>query len=325
MARPYNSASWGAFGSSPILLKPAYSMSQLKDLRASSGAPIVECKKALEAVAEENDVLQAALDWLRKHGAAKASSKVADRETTEGLVSFASANEQSAVLVKVASETDFAGRSDTFVQLIDQVTMATLPSATLTDATTMELSKEDIASSQTTDGKTVQQLMDEAIVAIRENISVAEVTQLSTGNDDTAQWVGYIHNRIHNDSNAGTAAAAVLVAPASADANVTPQDLTEIGKKLAMHVVAARPQYLQSSEIPESVVEKEREILQQQIVDSGKAPEIAKKIVMGRLNKFFAEICMLDQGHMVEEKNPKIKDFLKARGVVLKQFKALFI
>ncbi|KAL7566203.1 hypothetical protein ACA910_011276 [Epithemia clementina (nom. ined.)] len=322
-------------------------MAALKSLRTASGAPIVECKKALEAAAKEigngggeqdAELLQAALDWLRQHGAAKASSKVADRATTEGLVSFISTyNGQSAALVKVASETDFAGRSETFVKLVEtvaQAVLSTTPSSSST-TTTSTLSKEDIAQIKSADaGKTVQELMDEAILSIRENISVSTVVQLhaAAGGEDShnnaAMWVGYVHNRVHSESIAGTAAAAVLIAPVEGggDKNINSiNDLEAIGKKLAMHVVAAQPQYLRPEDVPDHVVAKEKDILQQQMSSSGKPPEIVEKIVHGKLQKFFEEICLLEQGHMVEEKNPKVKTYLAERGITLKQYELIMI
>ena len=331
---------------------PGYSMAMMKSLRSTAGAPVVECKKALEAAIQEvqreekeggtdeydQQVLQAAIDWLRQHGAAKASSKVADRTSTEGLVGFASdpENPQSAVLVKVASETDFAGRSDAFVKLVENIAKAALQhgrsnSDSTNDTSTRVLSKDDLAQIKLDEeGRTVQELLDEAILAIRENISVPIALQLKADTPGSAMWVGYVHNRVHPQSTAGTAAAAVLLESAAGrqDKNVAAiaaDELEEIGKKLAMHVVAARPQYLEQDQVPETVLEKEKEILRQQQSSSGKPPEIVEKIIQGRLRKFYEETCLLEQGHMVEDKNPKVRAYLQERGITLKQFEALFI
>ena len=317
----------------------SFSMKLLKELRSASGAPIVECKKALQAMADEkpdlsgddDETLQAALDWLRQHGAAKASSKVADRQSVEGLVSLAvDDNHQTAVLLKVASETDFASRSSTFVQLVEQVTHATLPQKDSTshkDKAVVALSPSEIAECTLEDDntpKTIQTLMDEAIVAIRENISVASVQQLFALPKDKGVWVGYVHNRVHESPVAGTAAAAVYVVPTDNNSTVTREDLIQAGKKLAMHVVAARPQYMTRDQVPADVVEKEEALLASQVTGN-KPPDIAKKIVQGRMGKFYEQICLLDQGHMVEEKSPPVGKFLKERGMELKDYQAMFI
>jgi len=289
-----------------------FSMDLLKDLRTQSGAPIVDCKKALQAAGSD---LSAAMDWLREHGAAKASSKVQGRETTEGLVGLrVSADGKSAALVKVASETDFAGRSSKFVDLLLSVADATLQSS---KEGTLE---EDTVLQANTDGKTVKELLDEAIVAIRENLSVADALRLESAD---GILVGYVHNRI-GSSDAGTAAALVEVAPAKGK-DVALEVLQSTGKKLAMHIVAARPQYLSSDDVPKDVVEKEKAILMKQNEDSGKPPEILEKIVDGRLRKFYEGICLTEQAHMIEDQNPKVSKVLQGLDIELKRFKALSI
>lgn len=283
----------------------SFSMESLKDLRAQSGAPIVECKKALQST--EGD-LQAAMDWLREHGAAKASSKVQGRETTEGLIGMAvTPDHKTAALVKVASETDFAGRSSKFVQLVLDVANA----ATREDLPVGELPLETFSPS-------VKPLIDEAIVAIRENLSVVSATKLDASEENSI-LVGYVHNRV-DSSNAGSAAALVEVA---GDGDL--ESLQTVGKKLAMHIVAARPEYLSPEHVPDDIVSKERDILSSQLDDSGKPPEIVAKIVEGRLRKFYEGICLTEQAHMIEESNPKVSKVLKENGVAVKRFESFSI
>lgn len=289
-----------------------FSMSMLKDLRAQSGAPIVECKKALE---HAGDDMQAAMEWLREHGAAKASSKLQGRETTEGLVGLkVSADGKSAALVKVASETDFAGRSAQFVSLVGHVASATLESGA--DG----VLSEDAILAASSEGKSVKDVMDEAIVAIRENLSVPDAKKLESQDGIV---VGYVHNKI-DSSDAGTAAAVVEVAPV-AGTSVSEDVLQSAGKKIAMHIVAARPLYLSPASVPAEEVEKETDILTKQMEESGKPAAIVEKIVTGRMQKFYAGVCLTEQEHMIEQDNPKISKVLKDLGIELKRFETLSI
>ena len=292
------------------------SLDALKEIRLRSGAPMVECKKALQ---HSNNDLTAAMDWLREHGAAKASSKVQGRATTEGLVGVATAeNGRSASLVKVSSETDFASRSDKFQELVLNVANAALI------ADSASLSSESILNevSASADGKSVKSLLDEAIVAIRENISVAHAFKLEDEGDNGGAVVGYVHNRV-GQTQAGTAAALVHLVPLGEP--VPLETMQNVGKKLAMHVVAARPQYLNSESIPSDVLAHEKEILVKQQEGSGKPPDIVAKVVEGRLRKFYESVCLTEQDHMIEEKNPKVGTFLEENGLAVKKFEALFV
>lgn len=307
-------------------------MDLLKDLRGRTGAPIVDCKKALQEAANN---LPKAMDWLREHGAAKASSKVAGRTTLEGLVGLQIANDgQKAALVKVTSETDFAGRSALFVRLVAGVADATLHA---TSSVSLNDDDEDnlplLSAQKASNGKTVQTLLDEAIVAIRENIAVADAIQLQSSGSDASRGVlvGYVHNRVDMAVPAGTAAAVVELVPLATGqatktfAAATAESLQTAGKKLAMHIVAARPSYLTISDIPSDVLNKEKEILTKQLADSGKPADIIEKIVQGKLRKFYESVCLTEQAHMIEEGNPKISKSLAEQGIAVKRFEALSI
>lgn len=228
----------------------APSMAQLKDLRAMSGAPIVDCKKALT---EADGDLDQAMDWLRQHGAAKASKKVSGRDAEEGLVACTvAADGKSASLVKVSSETDFAGKSPAFVDFVKHVA-----DATLSNDAAGSLTSEDVLALEVNE-KSVQTALEEAIVAIRENLSVSTALKLTT---EDGMFVSYVHGKVDGDSNAGSAAAIVELAGSGVDTGV----LTEAGRKLAMHIVAAKPTYLNSEAVPSDVLEKEKEILLSQV------------------------------------------------------------
>ena len=275
------------------------SMSLLKDLRSKSGAPMGECKKALE---QTDGDLEQAMDWLRKHGAAKASSKLAGRQAEEGLVGVLVSN-KTAAIVQVNAETDFAGRSQAFSQLVEHIAKATLQApegGTVEDEKLMQIKVDD---------KSVQEAMEEAIVSIRENLRIASAIHCTA---EEGLWVGYVHGRVTDVT--GSAAAVVHVK--GADDAV----LQEVGKKLAMHVVAARPQYLTTESVPDVAIEKEKEIMREQMADSGKSPEMLEKIIAGKMRKYYEGVCLTEQAHMVVQDNPKVSKALKDMGVEVTHF-----
>jgi len=295
-------------------------MELLKDLRSRSGAPVVDCKKALD---QSGNNVSKAMEWLRRQGSAKVSSKLQGREALEGLVGMAM-DGSSATLVKVSSETDFASRSDAFVDFVTHVAQTTLTSTNLPIHRTLE--QEDIlseANDDDNDNKTIQQSLEEALVAIRENVRISRVLRLQIEEGDEGIWAGYVHGRVGSSRVAGAAAALVHVVGRAKDED-DPQ-LAEVGKKLAMHIVAARPRYMSPDTVPQDVLETERSILREQMADTGKPPEILDKIIQGRLRKFYESVCLTEQAHMVEEGNPKVSKVLKGAGVEVKRFESLWV
>ena len=296
-------------------------MELIKSLRETSGAPIVDCKKALQE--NDNDV-SLALDWLRQHGAAKVSSKVADRVATEGLVGFSiSEDSTKAALVHVASETDFAGRSETFVDLVLTCADAALQTNNNNTNGTVAIDELLTVPVGTDATKTVQDAVADAMVAIRENLSVTQATNFSAAANGGVV-VGYVHGKVLPSSPAGTAAAMVELAPLKNATTVDKDFLLDVGKKLAMHIVAAQPQYLDAASVPTDVVEAERVMLTNQIeldnANQNKPPEIIAKIVEGRLRKFYETTCLLEQQHMIEPENPKIGKHLASLGIQCHRF-----
>jgi len=228
-------------------------MARLKELRAISGAPIVDCKKAL---GETSGNLEEAMDWLRQHGAAKAAKKVSGRDAVEGLVACTvSEDGKSASLVKVSSETDFAGKSQAFVDFVKHVANATLSSKTVGN-----LDAEDVMALESS-SRSVQTALEEAIVAIRENLGVASAIKMTCPD---GMLVAYVHGKVSEDTQAGSSAAIVELV-ATSGGNVDVNVISEAGKKLAMHIVAAKPTYLNADEVPEDVLEKERTIIRSQV------------------------------------------------------------
>ena len=258
-----------------------------------------------------------------EHGAAKAVSKVAGRETVEGLIGVAATDDhQSLAVVQVASETDFAGRSDRFVQLVQDVTASVLAQNDIINSTLTAEQLDALPGARNSSSGSVKDLMDAAIVAIRENLSVPSATKF-VATDPQTLWVPYVHNKMPG-TETGTAVAAVLVGPSNNSA-VDADTLQAVGKRLAMHIVAAKPLYLGLDDIPKDAVDKERDLLQAQIELESKAgkpkpPEIVEKMIQGRLRKFYEQFCLTEQAHMIEEGNPKVSKALQAAGIDLHQY-----
>lgn len=276
---------------------------------------MMECKKALSDPEVNNDI-ELAKEWLRKHGSAKASSKVAGREALEGLVGINVSND-TASLVKVASETDFASRSNTFSTFVQEVADAA--------ASSESNDVDDIASfmkdATNNDGKLLSESLNDAILAIRENLQVDSISILKVSSPDKSVLSGYVHGRASPEHSCGTAASLVQLEMISKEA--TKDAALDAAKKLAMHVVAAKPQYLNPSSVPDDVIQKEKSILLEKMEGSNKPPEILDKIITGQLRKFYEGICLTEQGHMVEEGNPKVGKFMKQLGLEVKGYKLM--
>lgn len=290
--------------------------SLIKELRTQTGAPMVECKKALSDPEVDGDLIKA-VEWLRKNGSAKAASKLAGREASEGLVGvLTSADGQSASIVRVASETDFSARSESFGKLVEEVASAALA---LNGAQGSIDVDGDLLPASTANG-TVKAALDEAILAIRENLQISEADRMKTSGGSESFLTGYVHGRIPGSDCAGTSAAIVEVAKIDDSSKATKEEIVDAGKKLAMHVVAAKPAYLNPNAIPADILEKEKAILMEQMADSGKPADILEKIVSGRMRKFYEGVCLTDQAHMVEEGNPTVAKALGDKGLEVKNF-----
>lgn len=274
---------------------------------------MMECKKALSSPEVNNDI-DLAKEWLRKHGSAKASSKVAGREALEGLVGIQIDDNQVASVVKVASETDFASRSEVFSNFVQEVADAAAASSNEVSDIPAFLSTV-----KNNDGKLLSESLNDAILAIRENLQVDSISLLKASSPNSV-LAGYVHGRASPDVSCGSAASLVELEVLSDEGKDVAQ---EAAKKLAMHVVAAKPQYLDPSSVPENVVQKEKEILMEKMTDQqkNKPPEILEKIMTGQLRKFYEGVCLTEQPHMVEEGNPKVGKVLKSLGLEVKGFR----
>jgi len=249
----------------------------VKQLREKTGAGMMDCKKALTESAGD---LEAASDWLRKNGLAAAAKK-AGRVAAEGLVGV-SVNGDTGSIVEVNSETDFVARNETFQAFVRSV--AELGLAAKGDVDAMK--------SATYPGgdRNVEGELTEMIATIGENMSLRRAASLSAAG-------GVIASYVHSAASAGLGKIGVLVALKS---DGDKGKLDAFGRQLAMHIAATSPQAVSVGELDKAIVDREREILKEQAIASGKPPEIAEKMVEGRLRKFYEEVVLLEQVFVID-------------------------
>ena len=253
----------------------------VKELRERSGAGMMECKKALT---ENGGDIEAAMEFLRKTGLAKADKK-AGRVAAEGRV-VAAVNGSKAVLVEVNSETDFVAKDENFIAFADAVAKAALNSG----ATDVEALK-----SAKLDNGTVEEARAALIAKVGENVQVRRLARIDSGNHIAA----YIHG--------GRIGVLVEVKGGS----------DELARGLAMHVAAMNPPYLNAAQVPAEIVAKEKEIAMAQVSDKdkGKPAEILEKIISGKVNKVVSEMCLTGQAYVLDT-NSTVEAALKKEGAV---------
>ena len=267
----------------------------VKELRDKTSAGMMDCKKALT---ESGGDMEAAIDWLRKKGIAKADKK-AGRVAAEGLVAVNTGG-TSGVLVEVNSETDFVARNEGF-----QEAVAKVAAAALTVDNTEALREAQI------DGKTVTTFLTDLVARIGENMSLRRMSKLSVSS-------GVVEGYIHNAATAGMGRIGVLVAlESSGDAD----KLKALAKKIAMHIAATSPLALSPDDLDQAVVQKERDMLKAEALESGKPEAIVDKMVEGRMVKFFKESVLMTQMFVMDpDRNIEtvLADEAKALGTEVK-------
>lgn len=264
------------------------SASMVKDLREATGAGMLDCKKALEAT---NGNIDEAINWLREQGISKAAKKQT-RIAAEGLA-VAKTKGNKAIVVEVNSETDFVASNEEFKGLVNTIADTVLDS----DATNMEE-----AMKLEVNGTTIEELIVEKVSKIGEKLSFRRFEKITKNDDQVFGPYSHMGGKIVS-----------LVVLEGND--------EELAKDISMQVAAMNPTYLNKEEVPSDIVEKERAILteaaEKEGLDSNKLP----MIVNGRLNKFYEEVCLLDQNFIkenkmkvskyVESKNSKIISFVR--------------
>ena len=265
----------------------ALSASTIKELREKSGAGMMDCKKALT---ETGGNMEEAIDWLRKQGLS-AVAKKSSRVAAEGLIGVTIKN-NSGAMVEINSETDFVARNELFQNFVK--TCSTLVLSTKND---IEALKElPFPNSD----RTVNQELANNIATIGENMNIRRVEFLEVSE---GILVSYVHNNVAD----GLGRLGVLVA---LESKAEKNNLLETGKQVAMHIAATSPKSLNVEDLDPQIVEREREVLIDQAMASGKPKEIAEKMVQGRMNKFYQEVVLNEQVFVVDGET-KIKDLIK--------------
>jgi elongation factor Ts len=248
----------------------AINATMVKDLRDKTGAGMMDCKAALNETAGD---MEAAVDWLRAKGLAKAAKK-AGRVAAEGLIGLAAEAKQAA-LVEVNSETDFVARNDKFQEMVKTIA---------TDALKAKGDVEALAKAKF--GKaSVADHLKEMIGAIGENMTLRRSAYVSVKN-------GVVSSYVHNSIAPGLGKIGVIVA---LESNGDAEALKNFGKQVAMHIAAANPQAITVDSLDPAAVARERAVLTEQAKESGKPAPVVEKMVEGRLRKFYEEVVLVSQ------------------------------
>lgn len=271
--------------------------SDVKELREKTGVGMMDAKKAL---VENNGDMQAAIDWLRTAGLAKAAKK-SGRTAAEGLIAIATEGSKGAV-VEVNAETDFVARNEKFQEFALKVA----------DIAMTVDNVEDLKGADYGNGKTVDETLTSLIATIGEHMSIRRMATLQT---DSGVVVPYMHSALA--PNLGKIG--VLVAM---EADSSKDKIADLGKQIAMHAAAARPEFLDKDSVDADAIEREKAVLTEKHRASGKPEDRLEGIVMGDLNKnYFGQICLLEQPFIMDGKT-KVAQVIKDAGddIVLKDF-----
>lgn len=264
----------------------AISAKLVKELREKTGAGMMDCKKALDAT---NGNIEEAFDWLREKGIAKAAKK-ADRIAAEGLSTFVIDGDKAA-LVEVNSETDFVAKNPEFTGLVNDIATAILGSnvSTVEEANKLEVN-----------GTSIENMIVEKTATIGEKLSFRRFELVEKQDNQVFGTYSHMGGKI-----------VTLAVLEGTDA--------EVAKDVAMQIAAMRPLYLDKDSVPTERVEKEREILTEQAENEGLDANKLPMIVNGRLNKFYEEVCLLDQG-FVKENKMKVSKYVESKNMKVLSF-----
>ena len=241
--------------------------SMVKELRESTGAGMMDAKKALT---ETSGDFEAAVDWLRTKGLAKAAKK-SGRVAAEGLVAV-SVDGPNGVAIEVNSETDFVAKNSEFQEMVRGFAGVALG-----------VDSVDALADADYQGKKISEVLTDKIATIGENLSLRRISKI-TGD----QVVSYIHNAAAD----GMGAIAVLVALKGGN--------EEFGRQVAMHIAASNPQALNKDELDPSIIEREKSVLTEQARESGKPEQVIEKMIDGRMKKFLSEVTLLGQDFVID-------------------------
>ena len=261
--------------------------SLVKELRERTGAGMMDCKKALT---QTDGDIDAAIDYLRENGIAKAAKK-ADRIAAEGL-SYIEVKGNKAVILEINSETDFVAKNEKFVALVKNVANAILAAEPKSLEEALQVQAE---------GGTVEAVINEGIATIGEKLSLRRFEILTKTDADAFGAYSHMGGRI----------GVLTLVEGSTD--------EQAAKDVAMHIAALAPRYLDESEVPADVLEHEKKVLTEQALNEGKPANIVEKMIVGRINKFLEEITVVKQ-KFVKDDSLTVEKFVASKGGKLAKF-----
>ncbi len=264
-----------------------FSASDVKELREKTGAGMLDCKKALQ---ESEGNMEKAVDWLREKGISKAAKKES-RIAAEGLSEIL-VDGNKAVILEINSETDFVAKNAEFTNFVSLLAKVVLENCPKTMEEAMELPMGD---------GTVNSSLINLIAKIGEKISFRRF-EIVEKNDN--QVFG-----VYNHQNLGKINVITIL----------DGDNSEIARDVAMHVAAMNPGYLSRSDVPEDVINHEKDVIKKQAIEEGKPAEIAEKMVNGRINKFYKEVCLLEQP-FIKDPDLDVAGYAKANNMAVVKF-----
>jgi elongation factor Ts len=267
------------------------SASMVKDLREKTGAGMMDCKAAL---GESQGDMDAAVDWLRKKGLAKAAKK-AGRVAAEGLIAVTVAGSKGAV-VEVNSETDFVARNDMFQGLVQMIGQVALDVGT--DVEKIKAAKVGSI--------TVEQALTDAVATIGEHMTLRRAASIAVGN-------GAIGSYVHNSVTDGLGKMGVLV---GLESTGQIDELVALGRLVAMHIAASNPQAIDPAGLDPALVAREKDVLADKFRQQGKPDNVIAKIVESGLKTYYKEVCLLEQPYIHDDKKTVAQALKEAEGKV---------
>ena len=257
-----------------------FKASDVKDLRERTGAGMLDCKKALEAC---NGDIEKSIDWLREKGISKAAKK-SSRVAAEGLCEIKT-DDNKAVIIEVNSETDFVAQNEEFTSFVDYLATTILNN---------DFKSNDEVLNFTDNGETINDKIVAKIAKIGEKIDFRRFEKIEKKDNEVFGAYKHMGGRI----------GAIVVL-----SNTT----EEVAKDVAMHIAAMNPVSVKRDDVPTELVERESKVIKEQVMQEGKPEDIAEKMVTGRLNKFYKEVCLEEQP-FIKENSLTVKQYVENAG-----------
>ena len=251
----------------------------IKDLRNKTGAGFLDCKNALE---ENNNDIEKAIEFLRKKGLAKASKK-SSREANEGAVGIYNSQKIIAI-IKVNSETDFAAKSETFLNFLDEL------GKFLVETNNINLTKDEFLKLKFNNGD-INDYFNNMIAKIGENLILKDLIITENPNN---KFSYYIHNSYRK--NIGK-----IVSLVKYDTKTDDEKIKNLSKNLCMHIAAMKPESIDINDLDTDLIDKEKNIQRELILNSGKPSNIVEKILEGKMKKFYSDITLLNQSYILDQ------------------------